>query len=55
MPQTVKRIVCLANSRMPGGNCVAGKEVLVGGKIGGWIRPVGAVEGKDYLRGFGGT
>ena len=46
MPQTVKRIVCLANSRMPRGTCVAGKEVLVGGKIGGWIRPVGAVKGE---------
>ena len=45
MPQTVKRIVCLANSRMWGGSCVAGKELLIGGKIGGWIRPVGAVEG----------
>ena len=46
MPQTVKRIVCLANSRMWGGSCVAGKELLIGGKIGGWIRPVGAIEGE---------
>lgn len=45
MPATVKRIVCLANSRMPGGTCVAGKEVLIGGKIGGWIRPVCDSEG----------
>ena len=45
MPQTVKRIVCLANSRMPGGTCVAGKEVLVGGRIGGWIRPVCDTDG----------
>ncbi len=40
MSPMVKRIVCLANSRMPGGTCVAGKEFLVGGKIGGWVRPV---------------
>ncbi len=40
MSQIIKRIVCLANSRMPGGTCVAGKEVLVGGKVGEWIRPV---------------
>ena len=37
---TVKRIVCLANSRMSGGRCVAGKELEPGGRIGRWIRPV---------------
>ena len=43
MPATmVKRIVCLANSRRPGGRCVAGKEILEDGQIGGWIRPVSA-------------
>ena len=38
--QTVKRIVCLANSRKHGGRCVAGKELLPDGRAGGWIRPV---------------
>ena len=37
---TIKRIVCLANSRMDGGRCVAGKE-LKDGVPGRWIRPVG--------------
>lgn len=37
---TVKQIVCLANSDMDGGRCVAGKE-LVGDAPGRWIRPVG--------------
>ena len=37
---TVKRIVCLANSRMSGGRCIAGKELEPGGRIGRWIRPV---------------
>jgi hypothetical protein len=36
-----KRIVCLADSKKPGGRCVAGKEVLQDG-YGGWIRPVSA-------------
>lgn len=36
-----KTIVCLANSRKPGGRCVAGKESLATG-WGGWIRPVSA-------------
>lgn len=36
-----KRIVCLANSKRPGGRCVAGKEVLRSG-YGDWIRPVSA-------------
>ena len=36
---TVKRIVCLANSRKLSGRCVAGKE-LSGGRPIGWIRPV---------------
>lgn len=37
---TVKRIVCLANSRKMAGRCVAGKEVSEGGHSGKWIRPV---------------
>ena len=36
---TVKRIICLANSRKLNGRCFAGKE-LDGKKIGNWIRPV---------------
>lgn len=35
---TVKRIVCLANSRKLNGRCIAGKELLRGSV--GWIRPV---------------
>ena len=37
---TVKRIVCLANSRMSGGRCIAGKELQSDGRAGEWIRPV---------------
>ncbi len=37
--QSVKRIVCLANSRKLHGRCVAGREWL-GGRAGQWIRPV---------------
>ncbi len=40
---TVKRIVCLANSRKLNGRCVAGVE-LSGGERVGWIRPVSARE-----------
>ena len=40
----VKRIVCLANSYKPGGRCVAGKELLPDGTIGGWVRPVISAE-----------
>lgn len=36
----VKRILCLSNSRKPGGTCFAGRA-LVGDKVGAWIRPVG--------------
>jgi hypothetical protein len=35
----IKRIVCLANSRKPGGRCIAGK-VVSEGLVGCWIRPV---------------
>jgi len=40
---TVKRIVCLANSRKLNGRCVAGVE-LSGGRPVAWIRPVSARE-----------
>ena len=36
----VKRIVCLAYSRMPNGRCVAGRELRTDGRLGAWIRPV---------------
>lgn len=36
---TVKRIVCLANSRKLSGRCIAGREWM-GGRVGAWIRPV---------------
>jgi len=42
-----KRIVCLANSRKMSGRCIAGKELLDDGKIGGWIRPVSARETEE--------
>ena len=37
---TVKRIVCLANSRKRGGSCVAGKELAENHQPGRWVRPV---------------
>ena len=40
MPEEVKRLVCLANSRKLGGRCVAGKELLPDGSMGAWVRPV---------------
>ena len=48
-----KTILCLANSRRPGGTCFAGKE-LIGSKLAGWIRPVnsahqGAISAQDRL------
>jgi hypothetical protein len=43
---TVKRIVCLANSRKLNGRCVAGIE-LSGGRRVGWIRPVSAREHEE--------
>src|SRR5258708_999495 len=35
------KIVCLANSRRPGGRCIAGKA-MEGAGFGAWIRPVSA-------------
>ena len=37
---TIKRIVCLANSRKRGGRCIAGKELRPDGTAGAWLRPV---------------
>ncbi len=42
MNSPITRIVCLANSRKLSGRCIAGKELMAGGRIGGWIRPVSA-------------
>ena len=43
---TVKRIVCLANSRKLNGRCVAGIEIADGQRL-GWIRPVSAREHQE--------
>ena len=42
---TVKRIVCLANSRKLHGRCVAGRE-WDGDRVGPWLRPVSARAGQ---------
>lgn len=39
-----KRVLCFANSRKHGDRCVAGREVLVNGQPGDWIRPVSSRE-----------
>ena len=44
-----KTIVCLANSRKPGGRCVAGKEVSEG-RYGPWIRPVSVRASAEIAR-----
>ncbi len=44
---TVKRIVCLANSRKMSGRCIAGIEFLENGRFGGWIRPVSARDNEE--------
>lgn len=36
-----KRIICFANSYKRGAHCVAGREILPGNVLGGWIRPIG--------------
>jgi hypothetical protein len=38
----IKRTICLANSRKLGDRCVAGRELLEGGRVGPWIRPISA-------------
>jgi hypothetical protein len=42
--QYEKTILCLANSRRPGGRCVAGKELL-DSALGEWIRPINGDNG----------
>lgn len=37
---SVKRVVCLANSRKHSGRCIAGKELGSDGRPGAWVRPV---------------
>ena len=44
---TIKRIVCLANSRKLSGRCIAGKEIQDNGQIGRWVRPVSARETEE--------
>ena len=46
---TVKRIVCLANSRKLSGRCVAGIEIDADGNRVGWIRPVSNPGGGELL------
>ena len=41
-----KTIICLANSRKNSGRCIAGREIS-GQKIGPWIRPVSARDGRE--------
>jgi hypothetical protein len=40
-PKYTRTILCLANSRRPGGRCVAGKA-FADGATGAWLRPVNA-------------
>src|SRR5262245_33376735 len=35
-----KRLLILANSYKYGGRCIAGRELLPSGDVGGWVRPV---------------
>ena len=44
--QTMKRIVCLANSRKLYGRCIAGRE-WCGPRAGRWIRPVSERAGQE--------
>lgn len=47
--RTVKRIVCLANSRKLSGRCVAGKE-FIKGQPAVWIRPVSGRGNEEVSR-----
>ncbi|MBR0869648.1 hypothetical protein JQ633_04705 [Bradyrhizobium tropiciagri] len=42
----METILCLANSRRPGGACVAGKK-FESNKIGDWVRPINAKHGNS--------
>lgn len=44
---TVKRMVCLANSRKLNGRCVAGIELSQADEAVGWVRPVSAREHEE--------
>ncbi len=46
---TVKRIVCLANSRKLSGRCIAGRE-FDGRRAGKWLRPVSAREHEEVSK-----
>ncbi len=46
VPNAVKRILCLANSRKLSGRCIAGREI-VNTQPGPWIRPVSAREHQE--------
>lgn len=43
---SIKRILCLANSKKPSGRCIAGREVTRAG-AGLWIRPVSSRPGEE--------
>lgn len=44
---TSKRLICLANSRKPGGACIAGIELGAHGSTGTWVRPIGDRTGEE--------
>ena len=44
--QSLRRIICLANSRKPDGRCIAGK-LYFQGKFGTWLRPISTREGEE--------
>ena len=48
--RTVKRIVCLANSRKMNGRCIAGRE-WSDGRAGPWVRPVSDRDGQEVSEG----
>ena len=47
----IKRVVCLAYSRMPSGRCVAGRELQADGRLGAWIRPLAGGEDEGVSEG----
>ena len=46
----IKTIICFANSTKHNAHCIVGREIFLGGRIGGWIRPVGDRAGGEILR-----